>query len=54
MKDGARLTMRLGHPAPSGHLYAALTIEGQDWVFEFPIEDYAALQFAVLTPSGLR
>ncbi|MCU0772847.1 MAG: DUF4340 domain-containing protein, partial [Verrucomicrobia bacterium] len=54
LKDGTRPAVRLGTAAPSGHIYAAVTLDGREWVFEFPLEAYDALQFALLTPAGLR
>lgn len=53
-KDGARLVAKLGGPAPSGHTYASVLLDGSEWVFEFPAEVYDVLQFALLTPAGFR
>jgi len=54
LKDGPRYSVKLGNPAPSGHRYASVMLDGREWVFEFPAEAYDALQYALLTPAGLR
>jgi hypothetical protein len=54
LKDGTKLSVKLGSPAPSSHVFASVTLDGGEWVFEFPLEAYDALRFALLTPSTLR
>jgi hypothetical protein len=36
LKDGTKTAVRFGKEAPSGNLYAAVTLEGQTWIMEFP------------------
>ncbi len=54
LKDGTRKTVRFGLPAPSGHVYAAVTLEGQSWVFEFPGDTFELVEAFLIKPSNLR
>lgn len=36
LKNGNKAAVEFGKPAPSGHPYAAVMLDGQPWVFEFP------------------
>lgn len=54
LKDGTRLAVKLGKAAPSTHVFASVPLDGAEWVFEFPLETFDAVRFALLTPSGLR
>jgi hypothetical protein len=40
LKSGDKLTVEFGGQAPSGLPYAAVTLEGSSWVFEFPLALY--------------
>ncbi|MGA2864543.1 MAG: DUF4340 domain-containing protein [Verrucomicrobiota bacterium] len=37
LKNDGKLTVELGGPTPAGSLYGAVPLEGEPWVFEFPI-----------------
>ena len=36
LRDGSRATVQFGKEAPSGNPYAAVTLDGQLWIMEFP------------------
>ena len=40
LKNGDKLTVKFGGQAPSGLPYAAVTLDGTAWVFEFPLALY--------------
>jgi hypothetical protein len=54
LKDGSRKSLRLGFPAPSGHVYAAVVLEGDPWVFELPRDAFELLDAFLIKPSNLR
>lgn len=53
LRDNSRRTVRLGALAPSSHIYAGITIEGEEWVFEFPTETFAFVEVFLIKPSNL-
>jgi hypothetical protein len=54
LKDGSRRTLSLGFPAPSGHLYARTELQGEAWVFEFPVDIADLVRSHVVKPSPFR
>ncbi|HLH53458.1 MAG TPA: DUF4340 domain-containing protein [Verrucomicrobiae bacterium] len=36
LKDGSKFELKLGGSAPSGNIYAAVALDGQPWIMEFP------------------
>lgn len=51
LKSGATHTVEIGGIAPSGYPYAAVTLDRELWVFEFPRALYELVQ-AYLTPEA--
>jgi hypothetical protein len=40
LKDGSKRTVEFGGEAPSQFPYAAVTLDGEPWIFEFPWDLY--------------
>ncbi len=53
LKNGTRLNLEFGGVAPSQYPYAAVTLDGQKWIFEFPLAlYYQSIKSWLSLPSG--
>jgi hypothetical protein len=53
LTNGEKRELRFGGTAPSQYPYAAVMVDGQTWVMEFPLQLYHNLYFDVLRKLGL-
>ena len=51
LKDGVKHQVEFGGTSPEKYPYAAVTLDGQTWFFEFPIALHQLMVYALL-PSG--
>lgn len=53
LKDGRKLTVEIGGIAPSKFPYAMTVLDGQPWVFEFPLSlSYGVQNFLTIPPDA--
>jgi hypothetical protein len=52
LNTGNQVTVQFGGQAPSGDQYAAVTLEGQPWVFEMAASLYRDIQTYLSVPTG--
>ena len=52
LKSGQKLSFQLGAPARLGSVYAAVLLNGEPWIFEFPPDILPSLQFSLTIPSS--
>jgi hypothetical protein len=52
LKDGTKYTVEFGSITPDGYPYAAVPLNGETWIFEFPLVTYKYLEFTLLNPSA--
>jgi len=53
LKNGEKQTIEFGGDAPSGFPYAAVTLDKQLWIFEFPWPLYRDIQaYLPAAPAG--
>jgi hypothetical protein len=52
LKDGAKRTIEFGGQAPSSNVYAAVTLDGGVWIFEFPWFIYRDVVSYLAIPSN--
>ncbi len=53
LKDGQKAVLEFGGQAPSGFPYAAVTLDGELWIFEFPVRLYWDVLRCLSIPAGL-
>jgi hypothetical protein len=52
LKNGKKITLEFGGKAPSGCQYAAISLEGQLWIFEFSEDLYRDVQSYLSVPAA--
>ena len=50
LRTGEKFTVSLGRHSPSGYNYAAASVDGRTWVFEFPIGLYELFMYYIVAP----
>ena len=53
LKNGDKLTVEFGAAAPSGFPYAAVTLDGTLWIFEFPLALYQDVASYLTIPADV-
>jgi Domain of unknown function (DUF4340) len=52
LKKGRKLALEFGGPTPSGSAYAAVELNGEPWIFEYPPADYRFVGTYLTLPGG--
>jgi hypothetical protein len=52
-KQGGSLNLEFGGMAPSGFSYASVPLDGQNWIFEFPLVLYQYVQTYLTIPANV-
>jgi hypothetical protein len=52
LKNGVKHTVEFGGISPEQYPYAAVTLDNETWIFEFPIALHQLMFFALAPPSG--
>lgn len=52
LRDGTRHEVEFGGASADGYPHAAVKLNGETWLFEFPIIPYKYLEFTLLNPSA--
>jgi hypothetical protein len=53
LKTGEKVNLQFGGLAPSGLSYASVNLDGQDWIFEFPLALYHHVQSYLTIPANV-
>jgi hypothetical protein len=52
MRDGTKHEVEFGGATPDDYPYAAVKLDGETWIFEFPVILYKYLEFTLLNPAA--
>jgi hypothetical protein len=52
LKSGEKLEVRFGGVSRLGSPYASVLLKGEPWIFEFPPDLYASMQFCLTIPPS--
>jgi hypothetical protein len=52
LRDGTKHEVEFGGASADAYPYAAVKLDGETWIFEFPVILYKYLEFTLLTPAA--